>query len=80
MTIKYMEIGETGQRTDVKWATLTNNDGKGLMIVGNPRMEFSAQHYTPEQLSNVKLPWELLLSGYGPRNGEPESALLRNRR
>ena len=51
MTIKYMEIGETGQRTDVKWATLTNNDGKGLMIVGNPRMEFSAQHYTPEQLS-----------------------------
>lgn len=59
MTVKYMEIGETGQRTDVKWATLTNNDGKGLMIVGNPRMEFSAQHYTPEQLSNVKLPWEL---------------------
>ena len=59
MTIKYMEIGETGQRTDVKWATLTNNDGKGLMIVGNPRMEFSAQHYTPEQLSDTKLPWEL---------------------
>jgi beta-galactosidase len=29
------------------------------MIVGNPRMEFSAQHYTPEQLTNVKLPWEL---------------------
>ena len=59
MTVKYMEIGETGQRTDVKWATLTNKDGKGLMIVGNPRMEFSAQHYTPEQLTDVKLPWEL---------------------
>ena len=59
MTVKYMEIGETGQRTDVKWATLTNNDGKGLMVVGNPRMEFSAQHYSPEQLSDVKLPWEL---------------------
>ena len=59
MTVKYMEIGETGQRTDVKWATLTNNDGKGLMIVGNPRMEFSAQHYTPEQLTDVKVPWEL---------------------
>ena len=29
------------------------------MIVGNPRLEFSAQHYTPEQLTNVKLPWEL---------------------
>ena len=60
MTVKYMEIGETGQRTDVKWATLTNvKSGKGLMIVGNPRMEFSAQHYTPEQLTDVKLPWEL---------------------
>jgi beta-galactosidase len=60
MTVPYMEIGETGQRTDVKWATLTNEKtGKGLMIVGNPRMEFSAQHYTPEQLSDVKLPWEL---------------------
>ena len=59
MTVMYMEIGETGQRTDVKWATLTNKDGKGLMIVGNPRMEFSAQHYTPEQLTDVKLPWEL---------------------
>ncbi len=59
MTVMYMEIGETGQRTDVKWATLTNDKGKGLMIVGNPRMEFNAQHYTPEQLTNVKLPWEL---------------------
>ena len=60
MTVMYMEIGETGQRTDVKWATLTNEKtGKGVMIVGNPRMEFSAQHYTPEQLTNVKLPWEL---------------------
>ena len=60
MTVMYMEIGETGQRTDVKWATLTNDkSGKGLMIVGNPRMEFNAQHYTPEQLTDVKLPWEL---------------------
>lgn len=59
MTVMYMEIGETGQRTDVKWVTLTDNDGKGLMVVGNPRMEFNAQHYTPEQLSDVKLPWQL---------------------
>lgn len=59
MTVPYMEIGETGQRTDVKWATLTNEDGVGLMVVGSPRMEFSAQHYTPQQLTNVKLPWDL---------------------
>ena len=59
MTVMYMEIGETGQRTDVKWATLTNDKGKGVMVVGSPRMEFNAQHYTPEQLSDTKLPWEL---------------------
>lgn len=59
MTIPYMVIGETGQRTDVRWATLTNSAGIGLMIVGSPVMEFSAQHYTPEQLTNVKLPWDL---------------------
>ncbi len=59
MTIPYMEIGETGQRTDVRWATLTNSVGVGLMVVGSPVMEFSAQHYTPEQLTNVKLPWDL---------------------
>ena len=59
MTIPYLEIGETGQRTEVKWATLTNGNGMGLLIVGSPRMEFSAQHYTPEQLNTVKLPWDL---------------------
>jgi len=59
MTIPYMEIGETGQRTDVKWAALTNEEGRGLLVVGSPYMEFSAQHYTPEQLTNVKLPWDL---------------------
>ena len=59
MTIPYMEIGETGQRTDVKWATMTNANGVGLMVVGSPRMEFSAQHYTPQHLTDVKLPWDL---------------------
>src|SRR5574344_2067083 len=59
MTIPYMEIGETGQRTNVRWMTLTNSTGMGLMVVGSPFMEFSAQHYTPQQLTDVKLPWDL---------------------
>ncbi len=57
--VPYMEVGETGQRSDVKWAMLTNAQGKGLMVVGSPRMEFNTLHYTPEQLTNVKLPWDL---------------------
>ncbi|HQB65415.1 MAG TPA: glycoside hydrolase family 2 TIM barrel-domain containing protein, partial [Fibrobacteraceae bacterium] len=59
MTIPYMEIGETGQRTNVRWMTLTNSTGMGVMVVGSPFMEFSAQHYTPQQLTDVKLPWDL---------------------
>ena len=59
MTVFYMKNGETGQRTNVKWATLTNKDGKGLMVVGNPYFEFSAQHYSPEQMTRVEVPWEL---------------------
>ena len=59
MTVFYMKNGETGQRTNVKWATLTNKDGKGLMVVGNPHFEFSAQHYSPEQMTRVEVPWDL---------------------
>lgn len=59
MTVPYMEISETGQRTNVKWATLTNGSGMGLMVIGSPYMEFNAQHYTPQHLTEVKLPWDL---------------------
>lgn len=59
MTVFYMKNGETGQRTNVKWAALTNKAGKGLMVVGSPYFEFSAQHYSPEQMSSVEVPWDL---------------------
>ncbi|MCF0215279.1 MAG: carbohydrate-binding protein [Fibrobacteraceae bacterium] len=59
MTVPYMENGETGQRTDVRWAALTNTAGVGLLIVGSPYMEINAQHYTPEHLENTKNPWDL---------------------
>lgn len=59
MTTYYMKNGETGQRTDVKWAAMTNSTGIGLMVVGSPFMEFSAQHYTPEQFTTTTNPWDL---------------------
>lgn len=59
MTVPYMEISETGQRTKVKWATLTNSSGMGLMVIGSPYIEFNAQHYTPQHLTEVKFPWDL---------------------
>lgn len=59
MTIKYMKIGETGQRTNVRWAALTNSVGVGLMVVGSPYMEMNAQHHTPEDLERTVYPWDL---------------------
>ena len=32
--VKYGKPQESGNRTDVRWATLTNNDGVGLLAVG----------------------------------------------
>lgn len=58
-TIPYMKIGETGQRTGVRWAALTNSVGVGLMVVGSPYMEINAQHHTPEDLEKTVYPWDL---------------------
>jgi beta-galactosidase len=54
-----MEISETGQRTNVRWAALSNSVGVGLMVVGSPYMEMNAQHHTPEDLEKTVYPWDL---------------------
>jgi beta-galactosidase len=60
----YIEPSETGNRTDVRWVTLTNNDGVGLMASGLPIIEFNALEYTPEELSSGKRhPHELQKTG-----------------
>ncbi len=58
--VPYMEVQETGQRTDVRWLTLRDNDGMGLLVVGSPVMEINALNYTPEDLTDTKYPWELV--------------------
>jgi len=59
----YPELNETGQRTDVRWAALTNSAGLGLLAVGSPLMEINAQHHSPSQLSSTKYPWDLTRQG-----------------
>ena len=51
--IDYIKPQETGNRTDVRWVSLTNEDGVGLLAKAEGTMEFSALYYTAEQLSNV---------------------------
>ncbi|MEN9354971.1 MAG: hypothetical protein RL318_2296, partial [Fibrobacterota bacterium] len=59
----YPELNETGQRTDVRWAALTNAAGLGLLAVGSPLMEINAQHHTPAQLTATRYPWDLTRQG-----------------
>ena len=59
---KYIEPSEMGNKTDIRWMTLTNNDGVGLMVSGDPYVEASALHYTEEELGSKKHPHELVKS------------------
>lgn len=55
---KYVIPQECGNKTDLKWAKVTDNTGNGLMIAGN-NFEFSALPYTPHELENAYHHYEL---------------------
>ncbi len=57
--VPYLEVQETGNRTDVRWVALTNDSGVGLFAVGGPVMEVNALHYTPWDLETAVKPHEL---------------------
>ncbi|KOV25106.1 glycoside hydrolase family 2 TIM barrel-domain containing protein [Streptomyces sp. XY152] len=47
----YIRPQENGNRTDVRWAALTDGRGRGLLVSGEPLLEINASHFTPEDLS-----------------------------
>ena len=50
--VDYIKPQETGNRTDVRWVSMTNDDGIGLLAKASTPMEFNALEYTPEELTN----------------------------
>jgi beta-galactosidase len=62
MFFDYIEPQETGNRTDVRWVTCTNQAGIGLLAVGMPVMEVNALRYTPWELDSKAHPFELVKS------------------
>lgn len=44
----YIRPQENGNKTETRWLTLTNADGNGVRIIGQPQFDFSAQQYTSE--------------------------------
>ncbi|MEO6722942.1 MAG: glycoside hydrolase family 2 TIM barrel-domain containing protein [Ferruginibacter sp.] len=49
-TINYIRPQETGYKTDVRWLTLTNKDGSGLLVEGIQPVCFSAINNKDEDL------------------------------
>ncbi len=49
--VPYISPQENGNKTDVRWVALVNDEGTGLLVVGLPLIEFSALHYTIEDLT-----------------------------
>lgn len=48
--VPYLKPQECGNKTEVRWAAITNNEGIGLLINGLPTLEVNALPYTPHEL------------------------------
>src|SRR6185369_12384120 len=54
----YTEPGETGNKADVRWVSLTKAN-VGLLVVGMPLLSVNALHYGTEDLNAGKHAFEL---------------------
>jgi beta-galactosidase len=59
MFVPYVRTQDCGNRTDVRWLTITNHSGYGIMVTAPNLMNFSALHYTPMDLNQANHPFEL---------------------
>jgi len=59
MFVPYVRTQDCGNRTDVRWFTVTNHAGYGIMFTAPNLMNFSALHYTPLDLDRANHPYEL---------------------
>jgi beta-galactosidase len=50
----YVYPQENGSRADVRWATLTDPDGHGIRLEGEPTFELTARPWTTEQLDQAR--------------------------
>lgn len=58
--VPYIVPEENGNKTDVRWVTLTNRDGIGLSVRGDRLLEVSAHHFTTEDLTAARHTHELV--------------------
>lgn len=52
--VPYIMPQEHGHKTDVRWLTLRDVRGQGLRVAGAPTLEFSASHFTDDDLFRAR--------------------------
>ena len=55
---KYLNPQECGNKTGVRWASVTDLKGRGMLFTGE-NIEFSALPYTPHEMENARHDFEL---------------------
>ena len=65
----YVRPQENGNRTEVRWATLTDAGGAGLRVEGRPHVELTARRWTSEDLDAATHTPELVAAR--PHLGQP---------
>jgi len=55
----YVRPQENGNKTDVRWMTLTDKSGVGIKVVGLPLVDVSAWPYSMQDLANARHPYEI---------------------
>lgn len=57
--VPYINPTENGNKSDVRYASLSNITGLGLLVQGYPLLNVSAHHYTLENLTQAKHTYDL---------------------
>ena len=57
--VPYIMPQEHGHKTDVRWLTLTDSAGHGLLVRGQPTLEFNASHFSDADLYHARHTYEL---------------------
>ena len=50
----YLRPQENGNKTDVRWTSITDKDGNGLLFAGMPLLEVSAHHNIMEDFESLE--------------------------
>lgn len=74
----YIRPQENGYHTDVRWVSLTNGQGQGLLVCGEPLVCFSAHHNTREDFTSLHRNYDARLENPAQYNRHTSDVVPRN--